>query len=1259
MKKRILALVLSMGLLLHMTLPGTLAVSLDEAGTVSTFTTGLTCTTEEHTHDDTCRAAEPDCGQEETEAHSHTADCHALLCGKTEHQHADGCYTVPETTATETTEKTEAVLLVETQILELMAAYAAYMEKVDEEIETEDDLLSIYDQFLTVWDGYEALSADEQEQVENREFLIQLNDVFSVMNLAATTRVVRIAEKFLSPGNYLYYENNKLVVSEIAPSNNDNYVYVTESPANNYVITIKNFVYSGEGQQAIHPTNSSYNVGFQCAMQPFQNVTIELIGESSFTVENENGGKYIAALHAHNNVAVTIQSTSGDGKISFVAEGSCWGYTVGANVKSLTLKSGTAAFYGGENTRDEGYSAGITAVSHAYNNNEKGSTLTVTGGTLIANGHLQTKCGDSSGIRVETVMINGGTVQAAGGSTADNTSDTHGIIAESVTITGGSVTASAGGNAGDSIGINATVGGVTITGGEVVANGGTGKYTDGIWAQGDVIISDATVTATAGAGEEISRGIISQGNITITNSDVTATAGSAGTGTSYGMAAIDSGSKVTIQDSIVIANGGEAGDTSDGILSTDGTDIKGDSLVMDLNPSGGTGTVTGKVTLTEDLTIPPNTDLTIGENASLNVSGGTTLTNNGTISNDGSLNILPNGNYVDNGKRDGDGVLDVDGNMTQNGNEIIENGELADNANLGNDSIHIIVNVYYFDKDGNRNKEPQNAVVLRPSMLIQEDETHYYYLPPGSYGWYYVNGTVNMPYRFYVQDGINSNGDPVATNIILGNNSTLNANHGIDVSVSDEDIKAGKWSNSLNIYQEAPEQDANDNVTETNYTVGILNAHGTSKAEDGSGYNTAGIGGGDWRFRGEGHSGMINIYGGTINVSGAKKCANIGSGEGGMCGPIVIRNAKVTSGNAGQAASIGAGYDGQLATFPPDVINITIDNSIVLATSDRGYNGIGEDSSGETNGTAVISDSVVFTDKMGPVTGVTYKNTLLFLNSDNSGVTEENQYGHYHGDLMYGSDASKTVTLALPLVIPETATLTIEGGETLRFDPNGSGLFNNVRFDNNGKIYRDWESKFDTNGIVPSENVGVQTYEIVEEIDKLEKSNITGEGVETFNDKVYSLPGKKVIVTAAAGTQLEMTVTPADISVTQGDTANIQTFTMPASPVKLNGTVHEHFNLTITTNGTSDADPDHSYIFTIVNAEKGISMTVVLVGNQTKIIRNLPYGTYTVTEQSGWSWRYKQMDSQTATADKNELTFTVEREQVRWLDGYAWYMKED
>lgn len=78
---------------------------------------------------------------------------------------------------------------------------------------------------------------------------------------------------------------------------------------------------------------------------------------------------------------------------------------------------------------------------------------------------------------------------------------------------------------------------------------------------------------------------------------------------------------------------------------------------------------------------------------------------------------------------------------------------------------------------------------------------------------------------------------------------------------------------------------------------------------------------------------------------------------------------------------------------------------------------------------------------------------------------------------------------------------------------------------------------------------------------------------------------------------------------------------------RVNFIVHiKTFDLTITKSGTNTIDHDgsterQSYIFH-VTGPNNFSMDIVICGDGSKTIKNLPVGEYTVTENESWSWRY-------------------------------------
>ncbi len=96
-------------------------------------------------------------------------------------------------------------------------------------------------------------------------------------------------------------------------------------------------------------------------------------------------------------------------------------------------------------------------------------------------------------------------------------------------------------------------------------------------------------------------------------------------------------------------------------------------------------------------------------------------------------------------------------------------------------------------------------------------------------------------------------------------------------------------------------------------------------------------------------------------------------------------------------------------------------------------------------------------------------------------------------------------------------------------------------------------------------------------------------------------------------------------------------------------------NLTITKNGAQAIDENQSFIFKV--SGEGIDLNVVIHGNGSVTIKDLPIGDYTVTENAAWSWRYTVADGKgtqniTLTASgTNEVEFKNTRNLIYWLSG--------
>ena len=101
------------------------------------------------------------------------------------------------------------------------------------------------------------------------------------------------------------------------------------------------------------------------------------------------------------------------------------------------------------------------------------------------------------------------------------------------------------------------------------------------------------------------------------------------------------------------------------------------------------------------------------------------------------------------------------------------------------------------------------------------------------------------------------------------------------------------------------------------------------------------------------------------------------------------------------------------------------------------------------------------------------------------------------------------------------------------------------------------------------------------------------------------------------------------------------------------------FDLTITKSGCDTTlDPHQTFVFT-VTGPNGFSMEVVIEGNGSTTITNLPAGDYTVTEDTGWSWRYTPSGNELiGSPESPEVIFSNTRTNDNWLDGNAYCENE-
>lgn len=105
-------------------------------------------------------------------------------------------------------------------------------------------------------------------------------------------------------------------------------------------------------------------------------------------------------------------------------------------------------------------------------------------------------------------------------------------------------------------------------------------------------------------------------------------------------------------------------------------------------------------------------------------------------------------------------------------------------------------------------------------------------------------------------------------------------------------------------------------------------------------------------------------------------------------------------------------------------------------------------------------------------------------------------------------------------------------------------------------------------------------------------------------------------------------------------------------------------DLTITKSGADGIDENQSFIFTVKGdandpRTKDISLKVVITGNTSVTIKDLPIGKYYITEDGNWSWRYSAVSAEktlkpVATlleGESNTVYITNTRTERYWLSG--------
>lgn len=98
------------------------------------------------------------------------------------------------------------------------------------------------------------------------------------------------------------------------------------------------------------------------------------------------------------------------------------------------------------------------------------------------------------------------------------------------------------------------------------------------------------------------------------------------------------------------------------------------------------------------------------------------------------------------------------------------------------------------------------------------------------------------------------------------------------------------------------------------------------------------------------------------------------------------------------------------------------------------------------------------------------------------------------------------------------------------------------------------------------------------------------------------------------------------------------------------------FDLTIEKTGEK-IDQHQTFVFRVQG--EGVDMQVVITGPNKQVIKNLPVGDYTITEDTNWSWKYTPKNNNLSVTDEDirdgtaTVTFENENKGTNWLTSLA------
>ena len=175
-------------------------------------------------------------------------------------------------------------------------------------------------------------------------------------------------------------------------------------------------------------------------------------------------------------------------------------------------------------------------------------------------------------------------------------------------------------------------------------------------------------------------------------------------------------------------------------------------------------------------------------------------------------------------------------------------------------------------------------------------------------------------------------------------------------------------------------------------------------------------------------------------------------------------------------------------------------------------------------------------------------------------------------------------------------------------------------------------------------------------------AGMTGEKPEltiTCTPDADKVKDNKINTKQDVGVDVTVTLNTTDVTTKttfQHTNCTGQTCTLPEGKEFL---IHiKTCKLTISKEGGKE---DESYVFDIYKDNKKYS-EVTIWGNGTATLYELPVGTYTIQEDTGWSWRFTPINSAkevklSPTQNEGSITCTNKKDKDKWINGFSTVMR--